>query len=179
MYYDIVYNVRIYIPILTFIFFAILLFDKKSRFFSCVILFVCVLYYFMPDLDTAKPKDEYIKDFLTSIYTVISYNVSAMLILMYRKDNPSKKQALSFACIILTNVVVSLKVINGFHWWNYYFVTYFNEILIALALYQLWVAKDGLIRIYNGIQIHSSWYWLSNSLRLQSSTRAQKREGRS
>lgn len=182
MYYDLAYNVRYYLPVLAFIFFIILLFDKKSRYHSFVILSICILCYLMPDLDTTKSRDEYTKDFLNAAYTVIAYNVAAMLALMYKKDKPSKRQALVFACVIFLHIVVSLKVINGFYWWNYHLVTFYNEILIALALYQLWVSKDGLIRIYNGIQIYDSWYWLIRRVRLQPITRLvtrpQKEEGR-
>lgn len=176
MYYDLVYSVRYYLPILTFIFFMVLLFDKGSRFHSCVILFVCILYYFMPDLDTSKPRDEYIKDFLNATYTVISYNVVAMLALMYKKDKPSKRQAFVFACVIFLHIVVSLKVINGLYWWNYHLVTYYDEILIVLALYQLWVSKNGMVRTYSKIQVFDFRRGFIGLLHIQRSTRTKKRE---
>lgn len=176
MYYDMIYNVRYYLPILTFIFFTILLFDKKSRFSAFVVFMVCIIFYLMPDLNENQQPAEYIKDFLAANDITIAFNVAAMLSLLYRKDKVSRKHTFIFACIIFLHVVVSLKVINGFYWWNYHLVTFYNEILIALALYQIWVSKDGMVRTYRRIQVFNSRYWLSTYVHLQRSPRPQRRE---
>ncbi len=156
MYVDFIYDVRYYLPILTFIIFVSLLFDKESRDSALVLVSICIIFYLMPDLDETQSKEAYIKDFLNATYLTISYNVAAMLALMYRYDKLSKTHALLFACVIFLHVVVSFKVINGFTWWNYYFVERYNEILILIALLQIGASKDGIIRIYNRIKRHHS-----------------------
>ena len=152
MYSEFIYDVRYYLVILTFIIFSSLLFDKESRFSSFVIVFICIMFYMMPDLDASQSKEDYKADFLTAMYFTTYYNVAAMLALMYRKDKLSKTHAKLFACVIILLTVISLKVINGFYWWNYVFVSYHNEILILIALLQIGTSKDGIIRIYHGVE---------------------------
>jgi len=152
MYEDFIYNARYYFPILTFIVFASLLFDKESRFSSIVLVSVCIIFFLMPDIDSNQSKEAYKADFLTAMYLTTSYNVGAMLALMFRKDKLSQKHAKYFFFVILLLTVISLKVIHGFHWWNYHFVIFHNEILILIALLQIRASKDGLIRIYHGME---------------------------
>ncbi len=104
------------------------------------------------DLDTSQSKEAYKSNFLNAMYLTTSYNVAAMLALMFRKDKLSKTHAKYFFFVILLLTMVSLKVIHGFYWWNYYFVSYHNEILILIALLQIGASKDGIIRIYHGME---------------------------
>lgn len=157
MYLDFIEFVRVEVfAFLTFIFFTTLLFDKKSRGFSIVILVLSFLFFMTPDLDESLNDVDYNKAMLDAIYVVIAYCSAAMLALMFNKDKESKNHAFLFVCVIFLHIMLSLYVHNGEFWWNYYFVACYNEILILIAIRQMWVSKDGFIRIYHGVERYYS-----------------------
>ena len=136
--------------VLTYLYFGLLLFDKKSRIYCAPILVISFIFLITPVLDQKLELNNYITDQMTSVYAVICYNGAAMLSLLFKKDLSSKLHAFLFACVIFQHLMVSLYVNNFDYVWVNIFADYYNEMLIMVALTQLWVNKNGCIRVYRG-----------------------------
>lgn len=156
IYSDLIFEVRYWIPCLTFLFFAFLFLFSESAYkkHSFIIIVSCFIYYLMPDANEtitgAEYKAEFIKQTLISIMINGAAALSMSAILFNDKKAPV--HTLIYAFIIFHHIMLSLHLINGSTWYSYMSYTLYDEILIITAITQIMVSYNGLTSALCNIQ---------------------------
>jgi len=156
IYSDLIFEVRYWIPCLTFIFFAFLLLFSESAYkkHSFIIVVSCFIYYLMPDanetLTDAEYKAEFIKQTMISIM-INGAGALAMSAILFN-DRKATTHTLIYTFIIFHHIMISLNLINGSSWWNYMNLALYDEILILTAITQMMVSYNGLTSALCNVQ---------------------------
>jgi len=182
IYSDLIFEVRCWLPCLTFLFFAFLLLFSGSEYkkHSFIIAASCFVYYLMPDanetLTGAEYKEEFIKQTMISIMLNGATALSMSAILF--NDRKATPHTLIYSFIIFHHIMLSLHLINGSMWYSFMNYTLYDEILILTAITQIMVSYNGLTSALGNIQrMLSRVYIYSNCVSKSLSSQA-KRESK-
>lgn len=146
-YSEIIYSARYCFPAVTALFFIIKLLGGTSedRKHSLVLCFLCVLYFFTPELDITLPPELYKTAYIEALFIEILITGVGMMIMfmLVPFDKKAFKHALLLTFIIFINFMLT---------WHYtissqeFFYSYFDELIITASLLQLMVSYDGFTR---------------------------------
>lgn len=156
IYSDLIFEVRYWVPCLTFIFFAFLLLFSESAYkkHSFIIVASCFIYYLMPDanetLTAAEYKAEFIKQTMISIM-INGAGALAMSAILFN-DRKAAPHTLIYSFIIFHHVMLSLYLINGSSWYSFMNYALYDEILILTAITQVMVSYNGLTSALCNVQ---------------------------
>jgi len=155
-YFNLIFEVRYWIPCLTFLFFVFLLLFSESAYkkHSFIIVVSCFIYYLMPDANEALNGEEYKAEFIRQTMISIMINGASALAMsaILFNDRKATPHTLIYSFIIFHHVMLSLYLKNGSTWYSFMSNALYDEILILTAITQIMVSYNGLTSALCNVQ---------------------------